>query len=194
MASQISICNKALLRVGQAPIQSINEQSTEAAYCRQFFDDARKATLRGHAWSFATKVAQLAELSEETSYRYEHVYQKPADCLRVIEVLPDGTVYPDYEKVEFEALGQTIQTDESTAWLKYVYNETDTARFDDLFVEALSYRLAADLAMPLSRDANYVGAMMNMFKQTLSEARTVDGRSGGNRVLEIGRSFVNARL
>ncbi len=193
MASQISICNKALLRVGQAPIQSINEQSTEAAYCRQFFDDARKATLRGHAWSFATKVVQLAELGAETSYRYEHVYQKPADCLAIIEVLPDGTVYPDYQKVEFEVIGQTIQTNDYSAWVKYVYNESDTTKFDDLFVEALSYRLAADLAMPLSRDPNYVGAMMNLFKQTLAEARKVDGRTGGNRVNEIGKSFVNAR-
>lgn len=192
MASQVSICNKALLRVGQAQIQALTEQSTEAAYCRQFYDDIRKTVLRSFAWNFALKFSTVAEVAGQTSYRFAYVYALPADCLRILEVHPSEGYSPDDAATEFETIGQYLHTDMEDAIIKYVFDVTDTTQFDDTFVDALAYRMAAELAMPITRDPNYVGSMMDMYYRTLSAARTYDANEN-HRVRSIGRSFLNAR-
>jgi hypothetical protein len=87
---------------------------------------------------------------------------------------------------------QTLHTDMEDAWAKYVFDETNPARFDALFLEALSYRLAADLAMPITRDPQYVKAMMNFYLLAISDAKTTDAREF-QQIPLFGRSFIDAR-
>lgn len=192
MASKTGLCSLALGRVGQDAIEDIDELSTEAGYCRRFYDGARTSTLRKYNWAFARRVQSLALLADETSHQYEYVYAKPSSCLKVIALHPEDGYAPDDAKISFLVMGNYIHSDEPNAQAEYVYDEEDTTKFDPLFAEAFSYRLAADLAMPLTRDPNYVGAMMKLFRETLSEAKTVSGNES-QKVPEVGKSFLNAR-
>ena len=61
MSSKLQIWNLALANISQTPsIQGINEDSSEANFCRVYYDDARKSSLQKHDWGFARKMLILA--------------------------------------------------------------------------------------------------------------------------------------
>lgn len=186
--SEVSICNLALSRIGGATIQSLTEQSAEALACNIFYDRTRRTVLRSHPWSFATVVVPLAQLSEAED-GWDYAYEKPSDCLRIIGIPDDNG---DLDKVDFELRGESILTDWEYASLRYIKDITDTTRFDEQFIEAMSYRLAADLAMPLSQNASFVTGMMNLFGAAISQAKASDAKEG-RKVKRLGSIFIDAR-
>ena len=90
MADEVSISNLTLSFLGdEATVSSIDppEGSAQAEHCAQFFPLARDALLEMHPWDFATKSLAL-ELQEETVRGWPYAYAKPANCLKVLAVLP----------------------------------------------------------------------------------------------------------
>lgn len=96
----VDICNEALGMIGESPdLESLSEDSTNAAHCRLWFPRARDLILSTHSWSFNTKRRLLAEVPNEFG-QWSYAYAQPADCLRALAVLhkdaPDDTsmVFP----------------------------------------------------------------------------------------------------
>lgn len=170
MASKVEICNIALHRIGQRPIQSIDENSNEAYTCRTFYDLARTAALRVHPWNFALK-SQLLALLEDAEDDWTYAYQLPSDCLRAVKiVLAAGT-----DPAAFEVRGQMFLTDQENVKLQYVYNLEDPSLFSAEFVEALTYRMASDMAVPITGRADYMQSMMQGFMTSMAKAGASDG-------------------
>ena len=188
MASITDICNLALLRIGQDEIQTLNEASNEARYCRVFYDRCRRSTLRVYPWNFATITAPLAQLTA-TSEEYSYVYQLPANCIRPLKILNGGADAP----VKFEIKGKTLETDWVNPTLKYIFDQDDPAVFDDAFVETLAYRLASDIALPITGNDGLVKLMFSLFQAAIKSAQTSDFTEGTKQLDNVGQSFVSAR-
>lgn len=173
MASEVDIANLALGHLGDnATVASLDppEGSAQAEHCARFYPIARDSLLEMHAWKFATRRVQLAELTN-TWPQWDHAYAKPADCLRVLAVIPPdvtddyttvvgttanglpmqgGTKVPQDYAVEInDDLAEVILTDQEDAVLRYVAQTTDTTKFSPLFTMALSHHLASMLAGPV---------------------------------------------
>jgi hypothetical protein len=188
MASQVDIINLALLRLGCDTIAAIypTEQSKEARFGTFFFEPAKKAVLRSFPWSCATVVAELTAL-ETAQTGFDYAYQLPTDCLRAIKLVPESDTY--FFEIRNDGV---LVTNVPDAVLKYVKDVDDTTEFDDQFVEALSYRLAADMALPVTGNAGLLQAMVQMFNAAIIRARASDAQE--NRVQDLkGRDFLNAR-
>jgi hypothetical protein len=155
MASEIDICNLALSHFGQdANISAISppDGSAEAEHCARFYPIARNELLESFPWTFSTKRDTLAELAndrEDWAYRFA----LPADCLRPRRVLPDGYTDTENDGVSYEWEGTSLYTDDATPTLVYTFLLTDTTKFSPMFVTALSWRLAAYIAGPITKDA-----------------------------------------
>ena len=175
MASEVDICNLALSHIGaSATISSLTEQSEEAFHCNLLYADARDALLRAYPWGFATRHLALSDVGDPPgnwSYRYSY----PNDCLFAREILQTTS---GGDPIDFEiALGdaynaRVILTDQESATLIYTYKATNTLVFDSLFVIALAWRLASEIAMPLTRDEKRMQNAYQMYLSTLSEAKT----------------------
>ncbi len=63
-ASEVSICNKALRYLGAAEIISLAQNSREAELCQKTYAEARNELLAAHPWSFATRYATLAPITQ----------------------------------------------------------------------------------------------------------------------------------
>lgn len=169
MASSIDICNLALGNIRAGSINSLDEASLEAQVCKQRYQLAVDFVLRDFPWRFAHKTQALA-LLDTTHPEWTYVYAYPSDCLRAKYILPasdvinDRTVYyhledfgldQRYRKVTFEVgmdpdgSGRVILTNKEEAYLAYTAKQTDTTVFTADFVEALSWYLAAFIAIPL---------------------------------------------
>lgn len=177
MASVIEICNRALSNIGNGrSINSLIEASKEAGQCSLHFDSCRDAALADFDWNFATKRLALAD-TNNPPLDWAYAYQYPTDCVRISAIMPPGIRNPTAEqRVQYEVganedlTGKLIYTDQPAAWLKYVARVTDVSMFDAIFIEALSWRLAAAINMPLTGSADLGNNALTMYRSVILSA------------------------
>jgi hypothetical protein len=132
----------------------------------------------------------VVALAEATALeKWDYAYHKPADCLRVIEI---PTASEDMPPIKFESRGALILTDEPEASLRYIKDVPDLNLWTEQAIEAFSYRLAVDLAIPLTGNASYVSVLNSAYYTTLSQAKGTDAKET-KPVKTHGRSFIDAR-
>ena len=175
MASKLEIWNMALVNITQSPsIQGVNEDSTEANYCRTYYDRARRSLLQGHDWNFARKRLTLAVIDDERNrpeWKYQYAY--PTDCLQGRKILPVNSstnaalLYSERVKVQYPLVpfevavlpstGLSGSVDQKVVWtnkedavLEYTYNQENPAFFSEDFSMALSWQLAKFIAKPIT--------------------------------------------
>ena len=149
MSSVIEICNIALGKAGiTETIANIDtEQSVEALWCKTNYGIARDSVLRDFPWRFAIKTVGLGALDEKHRDG-RHVFLYPSDCLNVLSVLNGGVLNFEIELIgSGDNMRKVIVTDSPLAHIKYIARVTDPNLFDSLFIVALSWYLASELAL-----------------------------------------------
>lgn len=175
MTSQVEIYNMALSNIGASEtVASLDERSKARATCSRFWELARDTVLADFPWPFATRYATLADLgSPPRNWLYQ--YQYPVDCLRALYLtvpglrVPPLSMQPKFETAYGEA-GQVILSDEPQAELAYVVRVTDEGRFPPLFVQALAWKLASMIAMPMSAQRTVAEAAAQGYVNTVQLA------------------------
>jgi hypothetical protein len=193
--SETEICNLALVRLGDYMITSLDEESTAARYCALFYAGVRDAVLRDYPWNFAIRKKALALADETPVFGHAFMYGLPSDCIRALDLRASFRSGPAVEfSLELNAEGTTLMlcADEPAAILRYVARIEDPSLFDAEFVEAVSWKLAADLAQPITGDSSKQQAMLTMYRNTLVQARQRNAVEGRKRTV-AGNDFVSAR-
>lgn len=196
--SIIKICNLALTRIGAQTIASLTEGSAAAVHCKLLYAPQRDALLRMVPWRFATERQALAALTEDPPPQWTYVYQLPSDFLAARYIEPPGGVpwssdasgltqspivsLPSIPTPKFEVWGRKLMTHQPDAALVYTARAEDPTQFDPLFVEALSYKLAAELVMPLQSDRDTRNLMMRDFQILMSSAMAANNRDAPARI------------
>lgn len=215
MATEVSICNLALARLGDdATVSSIDppEGSAQAEQCRTFYPLARDSWLEAFTWSFCRARKQLAQVTSEST-SYEYAYALPSELLRAIAVIPsdatddnlssirefypvsyyDAHAYSAEVRAPFhiEALEdgtRVVYTDLEDAILMYTKRVTDTSKFSPLFVNSLSYYLAGMLAGPLisgDRGMKTGQQMDSMAYALVGKAQESDANQSHDRIHHV---------
>jgi len=171
MASTAGICNSALIKLGATTIMSLTEGSRNANLCLEQYDKLRDDLLRAHVWNFATRRTKLARLTAAPAYGFAHAYQLPVDWMRTIAVHDnDGGA----GAVRYRIEGRRILTDASDIWLKYIGRVDDANEMDAAFREALAWKIAIDLAVPITQSTTALREAEDGFRRALVKARSVD--------------------
>ena len=149
MASEVSVCNEALVLIGQDIITSISppDANTRARVCAQFFDQARDFVLREFDWNFASiRVSLGAPLTSTPAFGFTKSFTLPSDpfCLRVLE-----TNHPDTTRWRVE--GRTLSMSVDAVSIRYTGRILDTSLWSADFVEVLSLYLSSKIAYPLTK-------------------------------------------
>ncbi len=182
MASEVEIGNLALGYVGVAhEISSLDEDSTEAEQVKRFYATTRDEILRGpFVWPFARRYVALALVAEDPNDDWAYAYRYPTDCVRALRLV-DGhriqTTRIPWE-VASDDTGRLIYTDQADAVLRYVKRIEDPEQFDASFVEALAWRLASKLAIPLSRSAKERDYAFQRYRIELATAQANAANEG----------------
>ena len=66
--------------------------------------------------------------------------------------------------------GRRCSSTSRQAWLKYIARVTDVNMFDPIFIEALSWRLAAAINMPLTGSADLGNNALTMYRSVILSA------------------------
>ena len=154
------IANLALQHVGTSKqIANLDtDDSNEARVIRTQFNRSLEKLLEKHPWGFAQKVAKL-ELIEECpgDGSYAFSYRYPADCKIIQNIGAQGNIRDteDYleEREPFEEYAGSsetlIYTNLGQAWAKYTKLMDPDINFPTHFGEALSWKLAMNIAPSL---------------------------------------------
>lgn len=179
-ASVVQICNLALSHLGAAAIVSLTENSAEGIACNLHYETCRDSVLRDYPWNFATKRVALAALAETAPAGWSYVYGLPTDCLLAREIV--NTLSTDRIKFTIESnaggTARVILTDQGQATLLYTAQVGEVTMFDPLFVEALAWKLASMVCMPLTRDRNIMQMCQTLYLNTLAMAQAADANEG----------------
>jgi len=185
--SQVSICNAALIQIGDGTITAITDDSERARLCNHRYDTVRDAVLKSHPWNFALARANLASLTATPTWEFDYQFTLPTDpyCLRVLEVR-------DYRMDEWVVEGRKILAQDTNINIRYISRVTSEAEFDSLFAEAFSARLGHEMCYKLTGSRTKEEMAWSLYLQKLKEARTMDGMEG--RPMKITSNiFANAR-
>ena len=175
MPSETEICNLALSHIGNLTINTFSDPSQEARKCKIYYPLARDYVLHDHDWGFAERRESLALMANFDFPGYDYAYQYPADCIKARRIHTLSPFPVDYAVVAAPGLSdRLVVTNQADAILVYTAKLTDPNIFDPSFVVALSYKLAADLAQPLTKNLKLQEAMLGMYTVFLSRAKTVN--------------------
>jgi hypothetical protein len=189
-------------------ITAFTEPNPEAAQCSIWYDKDRLFILRAHRWNFARKQDTMTLLATAPGVGnqpqtnlpwpfmpWAYSYEYPADCVQFQLILPiyNGTNWQGYmapnsqSPVRFKvsstlnASNQTIRaifTNQNPAIGAWTQDITNPDLFDSQFTEALAYRLAASLAIPLSGDKALANSLAQKSAMVIAEAESRDGNEG----------------
>ena len=190
MASEVDICNKALLSLGAATIISLEDNQTEAILSKQLYADLRDAVLQAHNWSWAIERINLPKSGTDPTFRYANSYPLPARTLTVLEV---NKIDWDDPTRDWQVEDDAIVSNDNNCSAKILRQVTDTSKFSPLFIQALQARLAADMAIPLTSNGKLEEAKWNLYRTKMMEAAGRDGQQGKSRRIRS-RWLTNARL
>ena len=189
----ITICNLALLKLGNAGIISFSDGTPQSGFCSILYQPTIDEVMRSHEWSFAKQLFTLSQLSTSPAFDWAYAYQLPNDFARLIEI---NTGDNDENDVSFEIMGHQLLTNEATANIVYIKRITDANLLEPICVELVALRLAQKLAQPLGRSTQLEQVLLGEFTKTLEEARRIDtstSNGGSPKPAWINSDLVNAR-
>jgi len=194
MASETSICNQALGWLGANLITSLDDSSIEAQLCKANYAMLRDTVLEEGRWTFARRDYIWGEMGAgdsrqpSASWRWEYQYPIPFDILTVQRVFrgPQGQV------VDWERMERFIYTDAPTIYVSAIVRIEDPDLFGKTFTQALAYRIAAELAIPLTQNEDIMQLYEQKYRLRLDDALATDGMQGRNEKLRAG-SIVGVR-
>ncbi|MCP5116915.1 MAG: hypothetical protein GY953_39315 [bacterium] len=176
MAAAVDICNRALMRIGASRITALADVSKEAEHCEAFYEPVRDEILAGHNWNFAIKRAKLAQLVATPSFEWDYAFTLPTDFLRAVSVHDnDGGVGAVPYKIEGEPDdARRLVSSAEDIYLRYVSQVTDVNQMPAEFREMLSYRIAADLAVPIAASNTLADRMTQFYIRAERRAKSID--------------------
>lgn len=168
MPSLVDIANMAILRVGSQPVADLDGNSTIQVACRVAWPFVRRRILRSHSWNAATVRTTLARLTDEPAWDFESQYQIPADCLHVMEV---DTTY-DW-RVEN---GRILTDGNGTIDIRYIKDETDTAKYDAGLAMVMALGLAVEICEKITSSRPKRELLLDEYLRMLNDAMMEDGQ------------------
>lgn len=168
MASDVSICSNALLLIGEEPIVTLTDTSNGALVANSIFEETYRAVLSEHPWTFALKELDLSQLSQtpDDSTGWSYMYQMPADCIRVWAIFP---------LTNYAIVGDKVFTNASEMRMRYVRRE-DIGNIPSALVKTLEYKMAAEMAVPITEDLNKAAFYEEKYLMQLSRAKNIDSQ------------------
>lgn len=168
MASEVSIANRALQKLGATRIASLSDASTSARAANACYEILRDAELRRHAWNFAISRAALAADATAPDWGRANAFELPTDFLRLLPPYPEDNL----NTLDWQIEGRKIYTDDSAPlYIRYVAQVTDPNTMDPLFRELLASRMAVEMCEELTQSNTKKAALRDEIKETIAEAK-----------------------
>lgn len=170
MASNVSIANRALTKLGATRILSLTDASAQARTISSMFEDVRDAEIRRYRWKFATTRVQLNALVAAPDWGYQYQYPLPADFLHLIQVNEFYVRTGKWRAPWSVERGNILCDFTAPLKIRYTAKITDPAKFDPLFVEMFACKLAWEACEQITQSSTKKQQIQEEYKFARDEA------------------------
>lgn len=184
MASRVELANRALDKLGEQPIISLDDNQKAARVLSRMFDMVRDDELRARKWSFSIKRVQLAPDVDVPVYGYGAQFTLPIDCLRVLSIFnfDIGPNLSDYNAAMSQVYviegrkilyGRPIPGGPPPSEpmpLRYIARAEDSTQWDPCFNEAFACRLAMEACEPITQSDSKWQKCATQYQAALGKA------------------------
>lgn len=115
MATSLSICNSALIKLGAEVITALSDNNKRAKLCNAQYETIKNKILKSHLWNFSIKRAQLSADISVPTWGFNSAFVLPSDYLRIVEVRYDYKYAVEGNLLLLEEGLTEIVTDEAEA-------------------------------------------------------------------------------
>ena len=166
MSSKIDISSNALVMLGDAPINSFEDGGAGADTMANIYPVIYKALLTRTYWTFNRKKQKLNQLSQTPLNEWQFAFQIPTDSLRIQKITPRGAYkkFSDFIYTNMNDIDADYQIDPGESQLP------------DYFELTLTYKLAADAAIPVTDSVSKNELYEKRFKEQLIVALAADAQ------------------
>lgn len=177
--TDISLCSKALLKIGASTISSYTDGTAEAEVAANLYPLIRDGMISSYPWSFATAQMTLPRLAEQPLADYKYAYQLPHDLLRIVS----AGIGTRGRGIEYRVKENTLHTNAEKVNLTYIYQPGEN-NFPPFFCDALVAKLAAEFCLPLTESTTRAEFLEKMAEDELNRARLIDSQQATPRKFE----------
>ena len=153
MFTKIDLCSMALLKLGEKPIQSLQENTASAQLAQTLFTPITETLLSMFPWKFATKSLVLNRNSDGD-------FIVPTGVLRILTC--EGQIY-----------GNKIITSGDILEISAIV-KTEPEDFPGYFASLVATKLAVEFCIPLLGDTNVFRMMTALYESEYQSAKFVD--------------------
>lgn len=179
----IEICNMALSRIGRDRIISLDSNNEESRQCKMYYDMCRQSLLKDYDWGFAKRIDQMAQVDFK-HFGWQYVYAYPSGCLQILRIYNnngESLVHNSDEDDEWDIFNmsgssQAVACNVDMAMVEYIIDVRDSGVYSAQFCDALAWRIAAEIAMQLTGDANLRGQSWQFYEMTVRKVKTNTAR------------------
>ena len=159
---QTAIANQALSGIGAKVIQDINlANDVRARKVQTVFDQSIRELGEMQEWK-ALKARRSLPQDTTPDFGWGYSYRKPERFLRIVSV---NGITPERNESYYDEEGDLILTDAEECKLVYIQFESDTSKYDNLFIAALVKYLEAKLAMAVNKDKSLHDQRLAQFEE-----------------------------
>jgi hypothetical protein len=187
--SALDIASRALVLIGAEPITSFDSSSTEALVASNMYEDIVRASLSMARWRFATEQAELNQLSDVPTGRFDIAHQLPSNLLVLHAVTRNDN------KIEYSIYGDKVfsnTTSQDKLIADYTYRALEID-FPSYFTIAVEYSLASIFATAIARDDGLMTMMEKKANVLMAQARNLDSQQQTTRRLTTSRFITDRR-
>lgn len=102
---------------------------------------------------------------------FDFLYSLPSDYLRVVAAYDSDA---DTGDMRYELVDGKLATNSNQVFLTYIRDEATVTNFDPLFRDALVFRIARKLAVPVTGSRTILAEMRQEYNAAIRRARSVD--------------------
>lgn len=163
--TDVQICNLALARLGDAKITTLGDATAQAQYCTLFYAQTVQELQTDLDWQFCRKLSTVTADGTAPAFGYSSRFLLPADFLRVLRI---NGIDEDENFGKWEIIGGYIHTSlTGPIQLDYIASVTTTTLFPPVFIEVLTAKLAAHLALPLTGSKDLFDQMAKVYGESI---------------------------
>ncbi len=171
--TDVSICSKALLKIGAQTITSFEDGTAESEVAANLYPLTRDSLLSSYPWSFAIVQKRLSRLDMSPLADYAYAYQLPSDYLRMIS----AGIGSRGRGVEYRIYENKIYTNSEELIITYICR-VDESIFPTFFQDALVSALAYEFCLPLTESTSRAEHLQKRADDVLKQARLTDSQQG----------------
>lgn len=171
MPNDIEIAKAALVRLGEVPIDSFDEETETARTLNVVYDQLTENLLSLYPWRFTLRKRQLARLVTAPINEWRYSYQLPSDRLTGPYAVFDTASIGARPLQRYEIFEDKLYADEAKIWIDYQAKPATTT-WPPYFVELVTLALASEIALPVTGSTSLSAEMAQKAWGTPSENRT----------------------